>query len=159
MNTIGDQSSVIEADQYTVRRTIDIAAPVESVWTAVTEPAHISAWFGDTVLEGTGVGATGTMSWPDHGSIPLRVEAMDAPHSVSYRWSNDDATGAYPEQLDEETSTVFTFTLEATDAGTRLTVVETGFDHTSDPAANMESHRTGWNLELDKLIALLESDS
>ena len=80
MNTIGSQSSVIEADQYTVRRTIDIAAPVESVWTAVTEPAHISAWFGDTVLDGTGVGATGTMSWPDHGSIPLRVEAMDAPH-------------------------------------------------------------------------------
>jgi len=157
MSTIGTPSSVIEADQYTVRRTIDIAAPVESVWSAVTDPAHISAWFGTTVLDGSGVGAVGTMSWPDHGSIPLRVEEFDAPRLVSYRWSNDDAAGAYPEQLDEEVSTVFTFTLEPTDAGTRLSVVETGFDRTSDPAANMESHRDGWDIELDKLIALLES--
>jgi len=157
MSTIGTASSVIDADQYTVRRTIEIAAPVDSVWSAVTDPAHISAWFGTTVLDGSGVGAVGTMSWPDHGSIPLRIEAIDAPRSVSYRWSNDDAKGAYPEQLDEDNSTVFTFTLEPTDDGTRLTVVETGFDHTSDPAANMESHRDGWNIELDKLIALLES--
>ncbi|MET0806769.1 MAG: SRPBCC family protein, partial [Lacisediminihabitans sp.] len=65
MSTIGTPSSVIEADQYTVRRTIDIAAPVESVWSAVTDPTHISAWFGTTVLDGSGVGAVGTMSWPD----------------------------------------------------------------------------------------------
>ena len=40
--------------------------------------------------------------------------------------------------------------------GTRLTVVETGFEHTSDPSANLESHREGWDGELDKLVALLE---
>ena len=43
--------------------------------------------------------------------------------------------------------------------GTRLTVVETGFETTSDPIANLESHRTGWNDELDKLVALLEGGS
>ena len=43
--------------------------------------------------------------------------------------------------------------------GTQLTVVESGFEHTSDPAANLESHREGWDSELDKLVALLESDS
>jgi len=149
-------STVIEADTYTVRRTIDITASVDAVWSAVTEPAHISAWFGTTVLDGTGAGATGTISWPEHGSIPLRVEAIDPQHSVSYRWSNDDAKGAFPEQLDEEDSTVFTFTLEPTDDGTRLTVVETGFDHTSEPAGNMDEHRKGWDYELDELIALLE---
>ena len=149
-------STVIEADTYTVRRTIDITASVDAVWSAVTEPAHISAWFGTTVLDGTGAGATGTISWPEHGSIPLRVEAIDPQRSVSYRWSNDDAKGAFPEQLDEEDSTVFTFTLEPTDDGTRLTVVETGFDHTSDPAGNMDEHRKGWDYELDELVALLE---
>jgi hypothetical protein len=42
-------------------------------------------------------------------------------------------------------------------AETRLTVVETGFETTSDPIANMEDHRGGWDGELDKLVALLES--
>jgi len=40
--------------------------------------------------------------------------------------------------------------------GTELTVLETGFEVTSDPAANLESHREGWNSELDKLVALVE---
>ena len=76
---------------------------------------------------------------------------------MSYRWGNDDALGHLADEVDDEHSTVFTFTLEPVPGGTRLTVVETGFETTSDPAANLESHRTGWNDELDKLVALLES--
>ena len=52
---------------------------------------------------------------------------------------------------------MFTFTLEQVPGGTELTVVETGFETTSDPTANMDSHRSGWDSELDKLVALLES--
>lgn len=89
----------------------------------------------------------------------LRVEQIDEPRLISYRWSNDDALGHRPAELDEETSTVFTFTLEPVDGGTLLTVVETGFDRTSDAAVNMEEHRTGWDLELDKLVALVEAEA
>src|SRR5687767_5482668 len=94
MPTLSNTQSVVDTDTYTVRRTIQIAAPVEKVWSAVTEPEHISRWFGRTVLDGTGAGASGTMTFEGNGSIPLRVEAMDAPRSVSYRWGNDDALGA-----------------------------------------------------------------
>ena len=154
-----NQASVIDEGAFAVRRTIHIAAPIERVWAAVTEPAHISQWFGRTVLDGVGVGARGTMSFPDYGDIPLRIEAIDAPHSVAYRWGNDDALGVLPEQVEDQSSTVFTFTLAPVGDGTELTVVETGFENTSDPAANLESHRDGWNSELDKLVALLESDA
>jgi uncharacterized protein YndB with AHSA1/START domain len=146
---------VVDPVAFTVRRTILIAAPVEKVWSAVTEPAHISRWFGRAELDASGVGS---LSWPGHGPVPLRVEAMDPPRTVTYRWSNDDALDRLPDTLDEEHSTVFTFTLEPTTDGTRLTVVETGFERTSDPAANLESHRGGWDAELDKLVALLEED-
>ena len=81
---------------------------------------------------------------------------MDAPRTVSYRWGNDDALGHLPDVVDDDHSTVFTFTLEPVANGTQLTVVETGFELTSDPAANLESHRQGWDGELDKLVALLE---
>jgi uncharacterized protein YndB with AHSA1/START domain len=154
-----NQPSVIEADTFTVRRTIRIAAPVEKVWTAVTEPEHISRWFGRTVLNGTVAGAIGSITFENYGTVPLRVEAVDAPRMVSYRWGNDDAAEQRPDSVDEEHSTVFTFTLEPLADGTQLTVVETGFDRTSDPALNMASHSEGWVSELDKLVALLESDA
>ena len=157
--TSNSQASVVDTESFTVRRTVHIAAPVEKVWAAVTEAEHISRWFGRAEIAGRGVGATGTLTWPDHGPIPLRVEAFDEPRTVSYRWSNDDALGTPPAGLDVEHSTVFTFTLEPVPDGTRLTVVESGFDATSDPIANLEDHRAGWDGEIDKLVALLEGGS
>jgi uncharacterized protein YndB with AHSA1/START domain len=148
-------ASVIDESQFTVRRTIHIAAPIEKVWSAVTQPEHISQWFGTAVFDGAGVGARGTLTFPDYGTVPLRIEALDEPRLVSYRWGNDDALGTLPDDVDDH-STVFTFTLEPAADGTQLTVVETGFEHTSDPSANLESHRDGWDGELDKLVALLE---
>lgn len=150
-----NEASVVDESHFTVRRTIRIAAPVEKVWSAVTRPEHISKWFGTAAFEGTGVGARGTLTFDGYGAVPVRIEALDEPRLVSYRWGNDDASGTLPEELDDH-STVFTFTLEKVSGGTQLTVVETGFEATSDPVANMESHREGWDAELDKLVALLE---
>lgn len=152
MSMTTNQPAVVDTDGYAVRRTIQIDAAVEKVWTAVTDPAHISQWFGRVQLAGN----TGTISWPDHDPNPLRVEASDPPHSVTYRWNNDDALGSSPDAIDEATSTVFTFTLERRGEGTQLTVVETGFERTSNPDENLASHGKGWTFELDKLVALLE---
>lgn len=156
VNMTDNEASVIDEGTYSVRRRIRIAAPLEKVWLAVTEPEHISQWFGQTVLDGTGAGAAGTMTFEGYGVIPLRVEAIDAPRSVSYRWGNDDAVRRAGGPIDEATTTVFTFTLDEVEGGTELTVVETGFDRTSDPVANMADHAEGWVSELDKLVALLE---
>ncbi|WP_344095600.1 SRPBCC family protein [Microbacterium deminutum] len=159
MSMTTNEASVVDQDRLAVRRTIHIAAAIEKVWTAVTEPEHISMWFGTADFDGSGVGTRGTLTFPGYGTVPLRVEAIEAPHLVSYRWGNDDALGELASEVDPEHSTVFTFTLEAVPDGTRLTVVETGFDTTSDPSANLESHREGWDSELDKLVALLEGGS
>lgn len=148
--------AVVDADAFTVRRTIRIDATPDAVWRAITEPALISQWFGDAAFDGFAVGALGTLSWPDYGAAPVRIEAIDEPHSVSYRWAD---AAEYPgvSDVDAVPSTVFTFTLEAVDGGTQLTVVETGFETTRAPEENLESHRDGWNSELDELVALLEA--
>lgn len=148
--------ATVDAEAFIVRRTIRINAPIEQVWATVTEPALISQWFGEAKLRGSGVGAEGTLSWPDHGSIPFRIEAMDAPRLVTYRWCGDDALDVVPDTIDDAHSTVFTFTLESVDGGTQLQVVETGFETTTDPAANLTSHQEGWTSELDELVQLLE---
>lgn len=150
-----NQRAVTDPDTFTVRRTIWIAAPLQKVWAAVTEPDHISRWFGRIVLVGEGVGARGTIAWPDQDAVPIRVEAMDPPRSVTYRWCNDDTNGT-PAEVDDAPSTVFTFSLESTAHGTQLTVEESGFEMTANPAGNLENHRQGWDGELDKLASLLE---
>jgi len=172
VSTTSNPDAVVDDESFSVRRTIRIAASIDKVWQAVAEPAHVSRWFGRTVLDGTGVGATGTMTFPDDGAstetvLPLRVEAREEPTLIAYRWRNDDADrdehdGVAGEQIDlfaENQTTVFTFTLEVVDGGTQLTVVETGFEGTTNPAANLENHREGWTEELDKLVALLEGEA
>ena len=156
MHTTGNPASIVDEVAFTVSRTIRIDAPVEKVWHTVTDPGQIALWFGSPELDGHGRGATGAITWPGRDPIPLRVEQFEAPRLVAYRWNNDDALGSAPESIDEANSTVFTFTLEPVDGGTQLTVVETGFDRTSDAGFNMASHSRGWTIELDKLVTLLE---
>ena len=158
MSMTDNPAAVVDEDALIVRRTIRIAASIDKVWSAVTDPAHISQWFGVTALDGAGAGATGTITFHDYGDVPLRVEAIDEPHSVTYRWGNDDA-GELLDHIDEERTTVFTFTLEEIETGTQLTVVETGFENTSNPLSNVRDHGKGWTDELNKLVALLESGS
>jgi uncharacterized protein YndB with AHSA1/START domain len=147
-------AAVVDEATFSVSRVIRIDASVKKVWAAVTEPALISQWFGRAVLNGSGAGAIGTLTWDDHGSFPIRVEAIDAPRSITYRWNNDVASGAIPPAIDEVNSTVFTFTLESVGDVTELTVVETGFENTTDALINLEDHRGGWDFELDELAAL-----
>lgn len=149
-------AAVIDLEAGSVRREIRILATVDAVWSAVTEPVHISRWLGETLLDGQGAGATGTVSWPDRTGIPIRVEEVTPKSRVSYRWSNDDSAATVPAEVELERSTLFTFTLRAVSGGTLLSVVETGFESLTDPPASRASHRRGWDAELDELADLLE---
>ena len=124
---------------------------------AITEPALISQWFGRAEFAGSAPGALGTLTWEGRDPIPVRIDTVDAPRSITYRWNNDDASDVVPAEFDESTATAFSFTLEAVGGDTRLTVVETLFDRTSDAEANMGYHREGWTSELDELVALVEA--
>ena len=159
MSMTVNQPSVVDDREFTVRRTITIAAPIDRVWAAITEPAQIARWLPtEAVLDGAGAGAAGLFSWPDY-RVPVRVEEVDPQHSITYRWSNDDARGSNPAEVEDEHSTVFRFTLEQLGTSTRLTVIESGFETTSDPAFNLNAHRGGWDSELDELVAYLEGGS
>lgn len=157
MSTTINGPAVIDLETMSVSRSIHIDAPAPKVWAAITQPEHIARWFSDSAaLDGDRAGAQGTLTWNDHGTFPVRIEAIEPEHSITYAWNNDGASGELPEQFDADHATTFTFTLEPEGGGTRLTVVETGFERTSDPTANLEDHRGGWVSELDELVAYLE---
>jgi uncharacterized protein YndB with AHSA1/START domain len=156
MNPADAQKSIVDEEAFSVRRTLRINAGVDAVWAAVTEPEHISRWFGVVHLDGRGAGASGTIAWPDQPPVPIRVEVVDPKHSISYRWTN--VGGPAPSDITEDNSTEFTFTLEPLDEGTQLTVVESGFGTLPDPLPELRDHGAGWNEELDKLVVLLEEN-
>ena len=160
MSMTTNPQSVVNSDEFTVRRTISIKAPIDKVWAAITEAEHLARWFPQSaVLSDVSVGAEGVFTWDDFEPFAVRIEELDPPRMIAYRWSNDSARGVPPTHVVDSQSTVFRFTLEPIDGGTQLTVVESGFGTLSDPAGSMESNRGGWNSELDELVAYLEGGS
>ena len=147
--------AVIDADAFSISRTISIAASPDRVWTAITDPEHIVKWFGSgATLDRLEAGGTGVWTFDGYGDVPIMVESVDPIRTITYRWGDTKSA-----TIDPVASTVFTFTLEPTDAGTQLHVVETGFQNLSDPARGLQSNQEGWTSELDKLVTYLEGAS
>ncbi len=129
-----------------IEREILIAAPVERVWAVLTEPEHIAVWFGPgTPTVDLRPGGYLVLDHGEHGSFPTRIEKVDPPGYLAYRW----ASGHPGEPATDTNSTLVEFTLTAEGSGTRITVTESGFATLVVPAeraatASYESHVRGW---------------
>ena len=136
-----------------ITKTIDIDASVEKVWATLTEPALIAQWFGDRCEFDATPGGTGVFGWTEHGAESrVVVEHVDRPKTLVYRWAH--VPGADPAPGN---STVVRFDLAETATGTRLTLLETGFDDLEDPAGKLADNTGGWDAELAELVAFVES--
>jgi uncharacterized protein YndB with AHSA1/START domain len=134
-----------------IEREVLIDAPVDRVWTLITEPEHVGAWFSDAAAEiDLRPGGAMTLSWEEHGTVHARVERVEAPHLFAYRWAN--GTDVEPT---EGHSTLVEFSLAASDDGTRVRVVETGFAKLAlsedDRRKRFEDNTEGWGIELGHL--------
>ena len=131
-----------------IERSIDIDAPPQEVWRALTDTAELLAWF-QVTIEGTiapGAEVWMTSVLPSHAGQRFRVVIgeMTAPHRLVWKW--------HPGEVDpdvdysREPQTTVTFTLEPVGAGTRLSVTETGFDEISlaRRAKVYEDNSKGW---------------
>ena len=121
------------AELSRIDRTIEIGAPPERVWRALTNAAELSSWF-QVKIEGEI--AAGSEVWmtsvhPDHAGQRVRVRftELSPPRRLVWEWH----PGAVDPNVDytREPRTTVTFTLEPSERGTRLSVSETGFDAVS----------------------------
>ena len=131
----------------TIEREVTISAPIERVWSILTEAEHIGGWFADGGAEiDLRPGGALVLRWAAHGTANARVETVEPPRRFAYRWTaHHAAPGAEPE---EGNSTLVEFTLSPEGDGTRLHVLETGFASlaTTDErrAGNYEANVGGW---------------
>ena len=115
---------------HRIQREIDLKAPPARVWVALTNYHEFGQWFG-VKLEGPfSVGKTvaGKITYPgfEHLKWAVEVKKMDKEKVFSFTWHPYamEPTVDY----DTEEPTLVEFFLEPQGSGTRLTVVESGFE-------------------------------
>ena len=144
-----------------IEKRIFLRAPQERVWHAISDAEEFGSWFGMD-LDGTfapGAETRGRIrpTRADAGVATMQekyagtpcaifVERIEPMSAFSFRW--------HPFALDsavdysKEATTLVTFTLEPSEHGTMLTVVESGFDAIpiERRAAAFEANEEGWGL-------------
>jgi uncharacterized protein YndB with AHSA1/START domain len=134
-----------------IERETLISASLERVWSLVAQPGF---WVADKAsLPGTVAreGETLVAKNSEHGDFPVRVEKVQPPTYLSYRWAS-----AFPgEELRADNSTLVEFTLAREGDRTRLRVVESGFAALAGSdelrSSSLKDNTEGWPLELDAL--------
>jgi uncharacterized protein YndB with AHSA1/START domain len=144
----------------TIERATVINAPLERVWSVLTEPAFLGHWFGSGEPVKIDLRRGGLLVFDHgvHGTIPARIETVEPPRRFSWRWSQ----GAAGEEPDDTNATLVEFTLAEDDptGGTRLTMVESGFARLGLPgdeaAVRHRANSQNWPGKLDRLRAHCE---
>jgi len=135
-----------------IEKQIVLRAPRARVWRALTDAREFGSWFGVKLESGFSPGgvARGRVTHPgyEHILFEATVERMEPERVLSWRW--------HPAPIDagtdygREPTTLVTITLEETPDGTRLTVVESGFDQLplSRRAEAFRLNEGGWAEQL-----------
>ncbi|MFF3446253.1 SRPBCC domain-containing protein [Streptomyces sp. NPDC002667] len=132
-----------------IERETLIEAPLEKVWPLVAVPGFWVADEADPRTEAGREGESTVVKNPRYGEFPVRVEKVEPPTYVAYRWAS-----AFPgAALSDGNSTLVEFTLVPEGASTRLRVVESGFAAlTGSPELRRKAHEDnsdGWPQVLD----------
>ena len=138
-----------------IEKQIELRAPRSRVWRALTDAQEFGTWF-RVKLEGAftvGKAIRGRVTYPgyEHVTFEATVERMDPETRFSYRWH---PYAVDPEvDYSKEPATLVEFRLEEVPGGTRLSVVESGFDRIPasrrDEAFRMNSE--GWGIQLENV--------
>jgi uncharacterized protein YndB with AHSA1/START domain len=99
-----------------ITRELELPAPPDEVWEALTDPDHLAEWFANDVELDARPGGEGIFRW-DNGEIRTAVvEEVEPPRRFGFRWTDDAGGSAVVFELDE------------VPGGTRVTVRETSLE-------------------------------
>ena len=140
---------------HSVEKQIDIQAPVTRVWRALTDYREFGSWFCVKVENPFVVGeiARGRLMHPDYEQLlwEIAVTAIEPQHLFAFTW--------HPYAVDpnvdysKETPTLVEFRLEEIAGGTRLRVIESGFDKLPKHryADAMRMNDGGWAEQMENI--------
>ena len=136
-----------------IQRTVAVAHPPEKVWAALTTADGLGAWFGNEATIDLRPGGAARMRWAEGFTAEMRVERVEEPTVFGFTWH------IYGLPQDDPRRTYVEFTLQPAGAGTRVTVVESGFAQLPEDAyrASYDGNTRGWASELGELVDYLDA--
>lgn len=146
-----------------IEKQIELRAPVSRVWSALTDHNEFGAWF-RARLDGPfviGKPTRGQSTYPgyEHIQFEIVVLRMELEQLFSFSW------GSYAVDPKEDSSkdppTIVEFTLEAIAGGTRLRLVESGYDKfpSNRRLTVFRDNEDGWNIQLENITRHVENAS
>lgn len=135
-----------------IERALELRHPPEKVWTALTTAEGLGSWFGSRAeIDELRPGGTAQVWWGEDGPHTLWIQIVEPPRRFAFSWAIAGLPAGDPRRTHVE------FTLEPTPAGTRLTMVETGFAQLPDQLTRAyEGNVEGWATELAELAGYLD---
>ena len=129
-----------------VAREIEIAAPVDAVWKALTDAEELTRWFPPRADVVPGVGGSIRMSWQNMGELDdARIEVWDAERHLRTVGQSGSWVGIATD-----------YHLDASTGGTILRVVSAGFGEGASWDTLLDAFGYGWDFELRGLRHYLE---
>jgi uncharacterized protein YndB with AHSA1/START domain len=142
-----------------IEKLVNLDAPRSRVWRALTDVSQFNAWFGCALTgkftPGAEVSGKLTFRNYEHITMTIWIETMEPERFFSFRW--------HPYAIEEgvdysaEPTTLVSFTLQEVAGGTRLTIVESGFDAIPESrrAKAFSSNSSGWAGQAENLRKFL----
>lgn len=142
--------------QDRIEKTVDIQAPVERVWRALTDHREFGEWFrvklDSAFVVGRETRGQVTYEGYEHLEWKATVRAMETNRYFAFAWypySDNDSDKPEAEH-GEKPETLVEFTLTPNANGTTLTICESGFSALGDTQRREEAFRentNGWDIQ------------
>ena len=138
-----------------IEKTVLLRAPRSRVWRAITSAEEFGTWFrvnlDGAFAEGAAVRGRITAQGYEHVTVEMLVERIEPERYFSYRWHPNPIDPAV--DYSAEPTTLVEFTLQDTEGGTAVTIVESGFDRIplARRAEAFRMNERGWAGEIKNL--------
>ena len=139
-----------------IEKRVELKAPVSRVWRALTDYREFGEWF-RVKLDGPFVAgqiSRGQMTYPGYEHLKWQavVQKMELERLFSFTWHHSLDPNA---DISKEPTTLVEFRLEKIEAGTLLTLTESGFENL--PAnLRLEAFRRndgGWTEQMKNIVS------
>jgi uncharacterized protein YndB with AHSA1/START domain len=141
-----------------IEKQVTLDAPRARVWRALTDVSQFNSWFGVSLTARFAPGAevSGRLNIRNtEHTLTIWIEKMEPERLFAFRW--------HPYAIDPgvdysaEPTTLVTFTLDDAPGGTRLMIVESGFDAIPESrrAEAFTMNEKGWSGQAEKIRKFL----
>lgn len=143
-----------KSEPRSIEASIEINAPVEAVWKALTDAEEITRWFSPHAQVKPGAGGSIRWTWDEEIDWESRIEIWEPNRHLRAVYDKPPLSpniSAAPALL------AMDFTLETRGGKTTLRLVHSGFGRGADWNEEYDGVRRGWGYELGSLRHYLEN--